>query len=359
MATNKRQHFVPQCYLRRFSIDKTRKQICVYNLSKNRLVPVASVKHQCTKNYIYATSEDLSLESDLAALEGIYGRIVTQMESTLDKLEPEIIDILRMFVGLQYFRTDSSMTHLRDMYKSLMFYAYEDMGFEKPDDDLSDREWMLQSLRAFLEFKGILDDLKCCVLINNTSTQFITSDNPALLFNRFLSRFRRQQTFGVGSAGIVMTMPITPSLAVLFYDGDVYTIEKDGRFTRTLSSAREVVILNEYQFLNCSRNLYSSRIERLANLADKRSSLNTYRLDARHSVFTGIETGKTPGGTRYRSASKEERMQSESLVVGVSNMHPVPPRWPNFLRTRAKPRYFDNGSAAGPMRFHALDDRYI
>ena len=66
-------------------------------------------------------------------------------------------------------------------------------------------------------------DLKCKFLINKTRIPFITSDNPAVIYNQFLERMK-QESYALGSRGLQIYFPLTPKVAVIYYDSECYKI---------------------------------------------------------------------------------------------------------------------------------------
>lgn len=59
MATNKNQHYVPQCHLRPFTFDSEGAAISVFNLDLKKLIFNTPVKNQCPEDYFYGQDEEL------------------------------------------------------------------------------------------------------------------------------------------------------------------------------------------------------------------------------------------------------------------------------------------------------------
>src|SRR5262245_44200254 len=70
MPDNKNQHFVPQFYLRNFSIDVHRRSIALVNLARGNYVPAASIKSQCSRDYWHG-DPDPEFEGYVTSIEGI------------------------------------------------------------------------------------------------------------------------------------------------------------------------------------------------------------------------------------------------------------------------------------------------
>ncbi len=75
MAENKRQHFVPQFYMRKFSVDAERKLISLYVIDGERHVPAASIRDQAYEDYFYGKA---GVEDDLKELEAVVSPIIAK-----------------------------------------------------------------------------------------------------------------------------------------------------------------------------------------------------------------------------------------------------------------------------------------
>ncbi len=103
MPENKKHHYVPKFYLRRFSGNK--KSICLYNLPKQLQVVNANLRNQCYQDYFYG--KEKTTESALASMEGE----IAQLYSLIDKyndLPPPLSEhhvAMAISVLIQYSRT--------------------------------------------------------------------------------------------------------------------------------------------------------------------------------------------------------------------------------------------------------------
>jgi hypothetical protein len=106
VAGHKNQHFVPKCYLKRFSAYYEGRAINVYNLNRQMAIQNASVKNQCSANYFYG--KDLRLEKLLSKEEALYDRIVTQIIGGNAPFNQEYGEHLKRFAYLKFCRTESA-----------------------------------------------------------------------------------------------------------------------------------------------------------------------------------------------------------------------------------------------------------
>ena len=76
---------------------------------------------------------------------------------------------------------------------------------------------------VFASEMDIIDDLRVCLVRNKTDIDFVTSDDPAILTNKLFLIKRTSESFGLGSAGNLMLLPLTPKILLLGYD-DMFTV---------------------------------------------------------------------------------------------------------------------------------------
>jgi hypothetical protein len=66
MPDNKRHHYVPRFYLKRFSPDE--RYLSLYNIKRKIVIPNAKLYEQCAKNYFYGKTPEA--EKALGGAEG-------------------------------------------------------------------------------------------------------------------------------------------------------------------------------------------------------------------------------------------------------------------------------------------------
>lgn len=255
MATNKNQHFVPRCYLRPFTLEAEGLAISLFNLDRKKLIKNAPVKNQCSGDYFYGTDEQL--EGAIQLIESGFSRAMREFSHTSNRLIEAHKYIFRTFWIFQHLRTEAAAMRAVQFAESTRNIA------ELPPDEfsLSIKEAVQITCRTFASSMHVIDDLKFCIFKNKTDIPFITSDNPAVLTNKWrLDKDRSPGlSFGMGSAGMIAILPLTPKLLFLGYDGDVYNIPTD-RGVVEIKNPRDAIALNRHQFLNCAANVYLSLI---------------------------------------------------------------------------------------------------
>ena len=87
-------------------------------------------------------------------------------------------------------------------------------------------------------------DLKMELLINRSTIDYVTSDNPTVFYNQLFQEKNLSRGFGWGESGIQFIVPISPRIAICMYDSEVYDIKEN-----ILNSNSTINKLNEL-FLN-------------------------------------------------------------------------------------------------------------
>jgi hypothetical protein len=348
MPGHKRQHYVPRCYLKPFSVEAAGAAINLHNISSSRAVRNAPVKGQCAKDYLYG--HDIGLERALQRFEGEYARVLRVLEGSMEQLAAADLDLLRAFAYLQYSRTDMAMRRMRIMQEGMHNALYEGRPITPPDLDLSDRAMMRRSVRAYTDLRKFIEDLKVCIVKNETHHDFITSDDPSIFTSRFYVQRLRDISFGIASSGALFFLPLTPRLLLMCYDGNVYTVpEKRGCYASIISEA-DAFALNELQYLKAAENIYFSRWDDRNRVEQEFRRVSPQRLQSWCRLTVLVPDGFSERGEHYRRATDEERTTAQRSVLVLSSLHPAPSKWISKLKYRSPIRTYSDGSAMGHVR---------
>jgi len=258
IGRTKIQHFVPQFFQRYFSYGNNGKTIGTFNVSNEKFIKSTPIRTQSYGDYLYGKSGDL--ETWLSQLESKAAPIframwekeilppfesITQLEMLhflliLDLRNPVRFDSLKNFEEL-IKETDSSIT-----------------GNKIPDDLVSVFQFLqsergkMISLSSAVKIVPDLIDLKYKLLKNITSTPFIISDNPLIMYNQFLEKRKWNivSQRGYGSKGLQMFLPINDSYMLILFDADVYKVGNKKDKVVEIDNISSIDQLNMLQFLN-------------------------------------------------------------------------------------------------------------
>ena len=147
MPSHKNQHFVPRCYFKPFSLDNEGKAINLYNIDSSQAIQGASVKGQCSKNYLYG--DDLQLEHLLEKYEGDYARVLRVLDDQTKNPTEQDLNILRKFMILQYSRTEAASKKIRSWFQGIHNTIQKSSSVDIPNLDLSPNTMVLESLNIY------------------------------------------------------------------------------------------------------------------------------------------------------------------------------------------------------------------
>lgn len=305
MADHKRQHYVPRCYFKPFSLEGDGVAINLYNISSAKAVQNVSVRGQCAKNYLY--SSDLRLESALKKLEDEYAYILRLLQDHSYQPSQDDLFFLRGFAYMQHARTEMAIRRMREQHEGLHTAVFEGKPGTPPDRDLSDRALMLDSMRAYMGTRHLIEDLKVCILRNQTQHDFITSDDPSVFTSRFYVQKLRRRNFGLASSGAQFFLPLTPRLLLICYDSSVYTVPGKIGCWVTITKPSDVIALNELQYLKAAENIYFADWGCGDHVMKMFDAVSARRPESWCEYTVLVPNGFTEQGEHYRRATEEKR----------------------------------------------------
>jgi hypothetical protein len=329
MADNKNQHFVPRAHLKPFSVDGEGAAIHLFNLVRQKAISNAPVKNQCSKDYFYG--QDKNLKAAIQFVEGSYAECVSSLIASNSGVSEFHCMILKRFAYLQYLRTEAAARRI----SQFTFAMTEGSGIEQPSFKEAVAQAVMVAMRQYADTMRIVDDLKVRIIRNHTCRPFITSDDPAVLANRWHQRdFRaRHQSFGIASAGIVFFLPLTPTLLAIIFDGSVYSTRHSGGWI-DVNCAEDIEACNHQQILNCAANLYFGKESDGLYVASAASEMMHLRPAQRFKIYRAVRDGGTATHVRYKVVHDSDLREHDEVLTHQMAIHAVPPKWPRFLRFR-------------------------
>lgn len=345
MATNKNQHFVPRCHLRPFSLDGEKKVISLINLQRKKLIPNAPLKNQCSRDYFYGTDDQL--EKAIQMIETSYASTVQSLLANSNCLTEGQKTVFRMFWLFQHLRTEAAAKQ-----SVLLADSIRDFGeWESAEPSFTIKDAVQNACRTFAHNMHLIDDLKFCLFKNKTNVPFITSDNPAVITNKWHleKKATASQSFGIGSSGILTILPLTPYLLLLGYDGNIYNVPKN-RGVSEIHNACDAIAFNRHQFLQCDANVYVHDISYGNTLIQHYREIEHARPADRHVIHYAQIDCKVDDHTRYVVTPRDQLDKSKEALLHSQVMHPHPGIWPSQISIRTNGSVYTNGSGMGYVR---------
>ena len=88
--------------------------------------------------------------------------------------------------------------------------------------------------------------------------EFVTSDNPVVLYNQLFSYDKTGSNTGYASKGLQIFLPISPQLAICFYDKKIYRVGKNKKTFVIITNPKDIYELNTLQMCSAYVNIYFS-----------------------------------------------------------------------------------------------------
>lgn len=225
----KKQHYVPQMYLRNFSSDK--KRVYVYDSVKNE-IRLSNIRDICEQNYIYEVRNDKG--------EFVFPQTINLIEKTFSKVEAEDSAFLGKLLEKIENNTDSRVILSKDEHDSLLGFSLL-MVIRNPivksvlpealqissNLKISTNEeitlaWLMIMTMIEKGFSGI-ENSRITFLKTTLSTPFITSELPV-----YFSGNPLQKDFYMPlSSTIAIELGIPDNALIDIYSSDVKNLIPD------------------------------------------------------------------------------------------------------------------------------------
>jgi hypothetical protein len=211
---------------------------------------------------------------------------------------------------------------------------------------------MILSLSACVQTHEKIEDLKVRIVENRTAVDFVIGDDPSVLVNRYLKQKHNEQSFGIVSSGLMLALPLSPKLALLCYDGQVYTAPNLVRDRIVLSKAKDAEAFNEFQFVKATAGIYFSAWDTRDAVRAAYKKAEPLRIDKPVEITWAKHVGKDDKGNDiFKAVSREEtRKGPGKFLIHHKHIYPVPSAWISELKYRSPIKTFFNGSSAGHVR---------
>jgi len=345
MASNKNQHFVPRCYLREFTHDSENKAINLFNIDKKKLISNAPVKSQCSKDYFYG--QDEKLEEAIQFLEGSYASMLREVLDGPRELSDGQKIVIKRFWLFQYLRTEAASRRSVEMSNDFTKTA----GVSPEEFNFEIKEAVQMAMETFAENMDIVDDLKICFILNKTKIPFVTSDNPAVLTNRWHLNDNRTKfkSFGLNTCGDMLLLPLTPEIMCVGYDGDVYSIPQKKGWA-FITKEIDAKAFNQHQFLECRANIFFKNSEDLQFVEESFEDMIDNRPSERHRIHYAVFDYNDGQHSHYKVIDPNEAGEHERAIVHSETVHSRPLSWPSVIRWRNRGAVYTNGTGLGYVR---------
>lgn len=259
MPRNKRHHYVPRFYLKRFSTNE--RSVNLFNLKSGKKICGASLREQCYRDYFYG--KDLTVEKALSLTESEIAdlmRVIDEKRSPPPFASPAHFELI-IHILMQHGRTKytaNAMTELVDKFTKLIFRAQlkAEMGIDLDQFNIGYKDTPRLAVGVAVSAYPLLMDLQSKLLIDRTGEGFITSDHPVVLYNQLLSFREHGSNCGFSSKGLQIFLPLHKEKLFVLYDGATYRVGADSKQVVEIDNPRDIYELNTLQMCSANENVY-------------------------------------------------------------------------------------------------------
>lgn len=253
MAENKKQHYVPKTYLKRFANGKL---FSVLNVENEDIYENVAYVNQCYESYFYGNN--LEWEKRLDLMERQWGMALDKA-CTGERIGENDKKLLKQFAMYQYQRTVANYNfnilsckeNIREIAK--MYLKRDQISDEEADNFFEDYAKKMtspdKSLDMVAAHEDIVEDLDVIIIECKTKSKLISSDAPIICINAF-----EPHAVGLGCMGLIMFFPACENKLVVIYDGKMYTANKK---ITTILDEEEIYHLNAYQYISAERIVFA------------------------------------------------------------------------------------------------------
>jgi hypothetical protein len=326
--------------------------IHLFNIDRLAFVRNAPVKHQCSGDYFYG--QDEKLEKAIRFLEGSYGATLSAILRPRVVLDEGHRGVLRRFWLFQYMRTEAASRRSVEMQEGMAAA----IGEPKDSFGATIKEAVQIAMHVYVDEMDLIDDLKVCLIRNRTDIPFVTSDDPAAMTNRwhFEDGRVRGKSPGLGSAGAIMLLPLSPEVLCVIYDGDVYCIPHINGWVDVKREA-DIEAFNQHQFLNCTANIYFRDWGNHLWVHDEFFALRPLRPAARYRVNYAVYDGSDGDTERFRAVDRVGASTDGRALIHGQSILAKPSVWPRQIAWRTSGSAYTNGTGVGYIRRRTIDRR--
>jgi hypothetical protein len=260
VAENKRQHYVPQMLLGKFSRDGKRTDVVVLDASKR--IRDVGIREQCYRDYYYG--KDRVIERAFSDTEGKFAATLGDLSAAhLQSISDTEMIHLRLYVLFQRMRTVTAAisTELGSeaALKGLLRPKAEAKGIDLGTVRIRASNLQFLALAQATAGAGAIADLPVKFLLHERKFGFVLSDHPVVICNQFVERHPRLSLCygaeGLIVKGIQVIMPVSPRACLVMYDPQTYACGSP-RARVVMASRHDVRVINSLQTANANKCLY-------------------------------------------------------------------------------------------------------
>ncbi len=335
MAANKKHHYVPRFYLRNFTANG--RSLSLYNVGHNLVVNSANLKNQCYRDYMYG--KDGKVEANLAQMEGALAKLMKYVLVSHSLPAPWSLDheSLCILVILQNARTAYASDAVNEFTDIMLKQILEKRPKFSPEMlkmvRIKHNDPANFAIQTMFSLYHLIMDLDYKLLLAYDGAEFITSDNPVVLYNQLLEFERMGSNTGLACKGLQIFFPLSPKVLLAFYDRSVYAFSPRNTIVAQVPNREDMNQLNALQVVAALENVYFT--SPAADIFRVVKKAKPFRRSRMAKVIALPETLTKTGSSQIIGGSRED-IRTNLTLTFVKLLKPAK-RWQADRKPGFKP----------------------
>lgn len=301
MPSYENQHFVPQSYLRRFSPDKNRKRVYVYDKVLGRSLGLVGIRSVANKSFFYdipldAIKQGFNMdphleEKALQTLESQFNEVIEVGIKVANGAGANLEQrrMMSLCIAVQLIRTLDYRQHIVEIMERLVEVTMDSvLELAKPElaSGVRAKAKYDEQAASLLHAKFMWNpDFVCKIAallyhriwvigVNDTGTPLYTSDTPVVLqahkqrdsfmpdpskgpaFSKAIDVVIESRLPNIGDEGVELVFPLSPKCALIILENKHFKYVEKNQGKRYSLQPTDIIRLNSLQVLRSNRQVY-------------------------------------------------------------------------------------------------------
>jgi len=243
----KKQHYIPQFFLKNFSIDNLAKSVYIYDVAsqneKTQIQNRKNIEKFCQKKYLYG--KDNTIENFLNLRENKQAPIISNIIK-----HNKILDAYKSIINEVFVDFLIRLPHIKE--------SFEDI-FGKIEHDSINQKNYNQQMKGIMESApASLNHLEIILIVNKSSAKFITSDQPITTCCKTQNSPPHLKHDFVETHQKLFLLPISPELIICMYNKSEFEPIDMHEGKIVIRNSDIIKKINIYKFSGSENIIYSN-----------------------------------------------------------------------------------------------------
>lgn len=243
----KKQHYIPQFFLKNFSIDNLEKSVYIYDVAsrneKTQIQNRRNIEKFCQKKYGYG--KDNIIENFLNLRENQQAPIISKIIK-----HNNILDTYKSIINEIFVDFLIRLPHIKGSFEEVFGKIEHESGNQK--------NYNQQMIGIMESAPASLNQLETILIVNKSCVKFISSDQPITTCCKVLNSPPYLEHNFVETHQKIFLLPISPELMICMYDKSEYEPIDMHEGKITIRNSDIIKKLNIFKFSGSENVIYSN-----------------------------------------------------------------------------------------------------